>query len=252
MRFGGRVALVTGASAGIGYAVAEALVGEGASVVLTARGERGLVDATTALGPRTSYVAGDAAEDGTARRAVEHAVATYGGLDLVVCNAGVLLPGAVPTQPAAEVDRMIGVNLRGTIATVAAAAPVLAKGTDPAVVVITSSIGRTPAAGMGVYGATKAALHYLVPTWATELAEAGVRVNAVCAGITETPGLRATAEAIPGLREFVLAANLVKRVAEPAEIARPVLALLDARDTGFVTGSVWDVDGGHRRAGHGG
>ncbi|RZS31172.1 NAD(P)-dependent dehydrogenase (short-subunit alcohol dehydrogenase family) [Herbihabitans rhizosphaerae] len=249
MRFQGKTALVTGASAGIGFAIARALVAEGANVVLTARREAGLVDASAALGPRVSYVAGDMTDQDTSERAVAHAADTYDGLDLLVCNAGVLLPGSILNQPLSEVDHVIGVNLRGTIASVAAAAPALAKRPDTAIVVITSSIGRKPAAGLGVYGATKAALHYLVPTWATELASLGIRVNGVCAGITETPGLQAGSEAIPGLRDMVIGTNLIKRIADAEEIARPVLTLLDERESAFVTGSVWDIDGGYQRGG---
>lgn len=245
--FNGKTALVTGASAGIGFAIAEALVAGGALVVLTGRRESALVDAVGRLGPQASYVAGDMAEADTSERAVDHAVQRHGGLDMLVCNAGIMIPGGVERQPMAEVDRVIDVNLRGTISCVCAAAPALEKQHNAAVVVISSSIGRHPAAGLGVYGATKAALHYLVPTWAIELAPAGVRVNGVCAGITDTPGLRAGAAAMPGMAEGVVATNLIKRIAGADEIAWPVLTLLDHTRTSFVTGSVWDVDGGYRR-----
>lgn len=250
MRFEGKSAIVTGASEGIGFAVAKALVAEGANVVLTARRESGLVDAVRRLGASASYVAGDMSEEDTSERAVAAAVERGGGLDLLVCNAGIMVPGVVAHQPLAEVDRIIGVNLRGTIACVRAACTALAKQDGAAITVMSSAIGRTPAAGMGVYGATKAALHYLVPTWATELAPLGIRVNALCVGITDTPGLRAGAAAVPGMTEMVLATSLIKRVATADEVARPVLTLLDERDTGFVTGSVWDFDGGHGRASH--
>jgi NAD(P)-dependent dehydrogenase (short-subunit alcohol dehydrogenase family) len=248
MRFDSKTAIVTGASEGIGYAIAEALVAEGAHVVLTARREAALADAVRRLGPAASYVAGDMADPETSERAVAHAVQTHGSVDLLVCNAGILIPGAVAHQPQDEVDRVISVNLSGTIASVRAANSALAKQDSTAVVVISSSIGREPTAGMGVYGATKAALHYLVPTWAVELAPAGIRVNGLCIGITDTPGLRAAAGAMPGLTEMVIATNLIKRIAAPSEVAGPVLTLLDDRSSGFVTGSVWDIDGGFRRA----
>lgn len=247
MRFDGRTALVTGASEGIGNAIAAALVAEGARVVLVARREQALADAARRLGSSAAWISGDIADPETSERAVEHAVRMFGGLDLLVCNAGILIPGLVTRQPLAEVDQIIGVNLRGTIATVAAAAPALGKRDDSAIVVVSSSIGRRPAAGTGVYGATKAALHYLVPTWAIELAPAGVRVNGVCAGITETPGLRAGAEAMPGMEAGVVATNLVKRLATAEEIATPVLTLLHSGSAAFVTGSIWDIDGGFGR-----
>jgi NAD(P)-dependent dehydrogenase (short-subunit alcohol dehydrogenase family) len=243
----GKVALVTGASEGIGFAVAEALVAEGARVVITARREGPLRTAAGRLGASASWVSGDMAETDTARRAVDHAVDRLGGLDLVVANAGILIPGALVQQPMAEVDRVLMVNLRGTIALMSVVAPAMAGRPGAAAVVITSSIGRLAAAGMGIYGATKAALNYLVPTWAIELAPLGIRVNAVCAGITDTPGLRAGAAAIPGLRDAMVGANLIKRIAAADEIARPVITLLDTGVSGYVTGSIWDVDGGYLR-----
>ncbi|MRH90097.1 SDR family oxidoreductase [Nocardia sp. SYP-A9097] len=245
MRFDGKTALITGSSEGIGYAIAAALVAAGARVVLTARREAALESAVARLGSAASWVSGDISDPETARRAVDHALQTGDSLDLVVCNAGILIPGVVFAQPMAEVDRIIGVNLRGTIATVAAAVPALAKQPSSAIVVISSSIGRKPGPGTGIYGATKAALHYLVPTWASELGPMGIRVNGVCAGITETPGFRAGAAAIPGLEEGVLATNLIKRIATAEEVAGPVLTLLDSGSGGFVTGSVWDIDGGY-------
>jgi NAD(P)-dependent dehydrogenase (short-subunit alcohol dehydrogenase family) len=250
MRFAGKTAIVTGASEGIGFAIAEALVAEGAGVVLTARREPALARAAGRLGPAASTVAGDITDAGTARRAVAHAVDHHGGLDLLVCNAGILIPGPVAEQPAAEVEQVINTNLVGTISCVRAASPALAERDHAAIVVISSSIGRQPTPGMGVYGATKAALHYLVPTWAAELAPAGIRVNGLCAGITDTPGLRAGARTIPGLTDMVIATNLIKRIASAREVATPVLTLLDEHTSGYVTGSVWDIDGGFRRDSH--
>lgn len=246
-RFDGRTALVTGASEGIGFSIAAALSAEGAAVVLTGRREEALAAATERLGPSASYVVGDAADAKSAQRAVAHAVDVHGGLDLLVPNAGILIPGVVAEQSMAEVDRVLMVNLRGTIALMNAAVPWLAERREAAVVVISSSIGRQPAAGLGVYGATKAALHYLVPTWAIELAPVDIRVNGVCAGITDTPGLRSAAKNMPGLEAAVIGTNLVKRIATSEEVARPVLTLLDSDISSFVTGSVWDIDGGYQR-----
>ena len=93
MALTGKVALVTGASEGIGYAVAEALAAAGAKVVITARREGPLRAAAGRLGPSASWVSGDMAEQDTARRAVEHATDHYDGLNIVVANAGILIPG---------------------------------------------------------------------------------------------------------------------------------------------------------------
>ncbi|WP_046471333.1 SDR family NAD(P)-dependent oxidoreductase [Allosalinactinospora lopnorensis] len=247
MRFDGKTAIVTGGSEGIGFAVAEGLASGGARVVLVARREGAAAEAAEKLGPHASYVAGDVAHEETAERAVAHAVEQHGGLDLLVCNAGTLIPGAVTEQPMEQVDRTIAVNLRGTIAFMRQAAPAMGRREGAAAVLVSSATGRQPMAGMGAYGATKAALNYLVPTWAIELAPMRIRVNAVCPGGTYTPALRAATAAVPELEEATIATNLVKRIAAPEEIAGPVLTLLDDTVSGYVTGAIWDVDGGYQR-----
>jgi NAD(P)-dependent dehydrogenase (short-subunit alcohol dehydrogenase family) len=113
-------------------------------------------------------------------------------------------------------------------------------------VIVSSASGRAPDPGKGVYGATKAALNYLVSIWAIELAPSGIRVNAICPGGTVTPAFHAAAEAIPGLEEMTVTTNLIKRIAPAEEIARPALTLLDEAASGYVTGSIWDIDGGYR------
>lgn len=246
-RFAGKTAVVVGASEGIGLAIAAGLVEGGAHVVLVARREDTLAEAAAKLGPSASGVAGDVADEATAARAVAHAVETHGGLDLLHYNAGTLLPGDIAGQPLDHVDRMLAVNLRGPIAFVREAAPELAKRPGAAVTLTSSATGRLPVPGLGVYGATKAALHYLVSTWAIELAPGDIRVNALCPGGTYTPSMYEAAKAIPGLEEATIATNLVKRMATPEEIARPALTLLDSAESGYVTGAVWDIDGGYQR-----
>ncbi|MFE7274731.1 SDR family oxidoreductase, partial [Streptomyces sp. NPDC057623] len=126
MSIAGKSALITGAGEGIGWSIARALVAAGARVVITARREGPLKEAADRLGPAASWVAGDIADEATVQAAVAHTVAHHGGLDLVVCNAGILIPGTLTGQDMADVDRVIGVNLRGTIALMRAAAPAMA------------------------------------------------------------------------------------------------------------------------------
>lgn len=247
MRFQGKTALVTGASEGIGFSIAEGLAAGGARVVLMARREDVLARAVDRLGPQSSYVVGDVADDQALQRAVDRAVEHDGGIDLLVSNVGTLIPGAIGQQPMDQIDTMLAVNLRGPIALFRSAVPVLRD--FAATVLVSSATGRRTVAGLGIYGATKAALNYLVPTWATELAPRGIRVNAICPGGTDTPALRAAAQVIPGLEEATIKTNLVKRIASSEEIAQPALTLLDNAASGYVTGSIWDVDGGYQRDG---
>ncbi|XXT25185.1 SDR family oxidoreductase [Sorangium sp. So ce429] len=244
MRFKGKSALVTGGSEGIGLAIAEGLVQEGARVVIVARREDKLAEAVQKLGRGASYVAGDVADPATARRAVAEAVARHGGLDLLVNNAGVLVPGTVATYSAEDVDRMLGVNLRGTFAFTQAAIEPLTGRKGAAILMVSSIARRANIPGTSMYGATKVGLIYLTRSWAIELAPAGIRVNCISPGLTDTPALRSAAEHVPALVEDQLARALIKRVAPSEEVARVALTLLDEHTSGFVTGSNWDVDGG--------
>ncbi|MFT3768988.1 MAG: SDR family oxidoreductase [Minicystis sp.] len=247
MRFDEKTAIVTGASEGIGFAIAAGLAAEGARVVLVARREELLAEAARKLGPRVSYVAGDASLPETADRAVAAAIERYGSLDLLACNAGVLLPGPVMHQPMEQIDTMLGLNLRGPIAFVRAATPRLAGRPGASILLISSATSRLPLPHLAVYGATKAALNYLTQTWAVELASAGIRVNALSPGGTYTPAFHAVAEVVPGLEQGTIATNLIKRIATAEEVARLGLLLLDDRETSYVTGSIWDADGGYQR-----
>lgn len=247
MRFKDKTAIVTGASGGIGGAIAAGLAEGGASVVLVARREAQLSEAARRLGPRVSYVVGDASDPETADRAAAVAVERYGGLDLLVCNAGVLIAGPVAHQPIEQVDAMIGLNLRGPIAFVRAATPHLSGRPGASILMVSSATGRVPAPHVAVYGATKAALDYLTQAWAIELASVGIRVNAISPGGTYTPAFHAVAAMVPGLEDGTIATNLIKRIATPEEIASVGLMLLDARETSYVTGSIWAADGGYQR-----
>lgn len=245
MRFDGKNAIVTGGSEGIGLAVAAGLAAGGARVTIVARREDVLKEAVAKLGDDASYVVGDVADEETAKRAVASVVDAHGQLDLLVSNVGVLIPGGVDAQPMEQVDLMLATNLRGPISFVKHAVPAMPAG--GAITVVSSATGKLPMAGQGIYGATKAALNYLVPTWALELAPKEIRINGVCPGGTYTPQLRAALSMLPELEQITIQTNLIKRIAEPAEIAHPVLTLLDNEVSGYVTGSIWDVDGGYQR-----
>lgn len=248
MRFAGKSALVTGASEGIGFAIAAGLIEEGARVVLVARREDKLAEATRRLGPNASYVVGDVVSPETAERAIEAAVSRHGGLDLLVNNAGVLIPGMLGTLSLEDVDTQLSVNLRGTVVFTNAAVKAMSGRQGASVLLISSAVAKRNIPGLSIYGATKAAMIYLTQTWAIELAAQGIRVNALCPGAIETPAFRVAAQVIPNFEEFTLSNSLIKRVAPAEELARHALTLLDEKESGFVTSAVWDVDGGWQLA----
>ncbi|WNG43549.1 SDR family oxidoreductase [Archangium minus] len=246
MRFAGKSAVITGGSEGIGFAIAAGLVEEGARVVLVARREDKLAEAVSKLGPHASYVVGDVSQSETAERAVEAAVSRHGGLDLLVNNAGLLRSGMIGAVSLEDVDAMFSVNVRGTVAFTNAAVKALSGRQGAAILMISSSAGRRTVPYLSLYGAMKAALQHLVQTWAIELADRGIRVNCLSPGATRTPAFTTAEKMMPTLEQDTLRNSLIKRVATPEEIARHALTLLDEKTGGFVTGAIWDVDGGHQ------
>lgn len=244
MRFKGKSVIVTGGSEGIGFGIAAALVREGARVVLVARREDKLAQAAGVLGEAASYVVGDAGSFAVAEQAVQTAVARHGGLDLLVNNAGLLLPGMVATQSLDDVEVMFSVNLRSAIVFVRAAIDAMRGRRGAAILNISSASGHIPSAGTGVYGAFKAGLNHLTKVWAIELAPLGIRVNGLSPGPVDTPALAQVTSIIPDLPAKSAQSTLLKRIARVEEIARPALCLLDERDGAFVNGTIWNVDGG--------
>lgn len=192
MLFAGKVALVTGAGSGIGKAVALAFARHGASVAVLSRTSRE-VEAVAAeirrQGGEALSLAADISDEASMRAAVEQLVDTFGGLDIVIANAGINGVWApIDDLTPAEWDETIAVNLRGTFLTLHLTVPYLKKAGEGAIVVVSSINGTrtfsTP--GATAYSATKAAQVAMVQQLALELGKAHIRVNAVCPGAIET------------------------------------------------------------------
>ncbi|MFJ6567619.1 SDR family NAD(P)-dependent oxidoreductase [Streptomyces sp. NPDC091292] len=181
----GTVALVTGASSGIGAAVARGLAARGSAVALVARrGDRldALAEELRAAGGRALPLAADVTDAGQARTAVERAVDTWGRLDILVNNAGVAHPGPIPDAPLTEWEQMVQVNLLGTLYCAHAALPHLLAAADDGLrrvadlVGVSSLSGSAPRKGSGVYSATKQALNTYSEVLRQEVAGRRVRV----------------------------------------------------------------------------
>jgi len=240
-RFQDRVAIVTGASRGIGLAVAERLVAEGARVVITARREEALAEAVEQLGAdRVRGVAGPA--DDPAARAAAFAAAeeAFGPVDLLVNNAGV----NPAYGPALEIDesavrKLFEVNVLGAFVYAREAVQRGMGERGGAIVNIASIAGIGASPNIGFYGVSKAALISLTAQLAHELAPR-IRVNAVAPAVVKTRFARALYE---GREAQVAAAYPLGRLGEPADVAGPVAFLL-SDDAAWVTGQTIVIDGG--------
>lgn len=243
--FVGKSAIVTGSSEGIGFALAKGLVDAGARVLLVARREDVVRTAAEGLGPNAAWIAVDLAEQGAEDEVVRTAVDRHGGIDYLVNNAGINLPGFIGEYTASDFRRMIDLNLVGAAMLTQAATPYLAAGDGSAILNISTGGSRKATVGNGLYSATKAAINYLTEVWARELADRGIRVNCICPGGTETPAFRRVADSIAGYREMVIEITPMKRMCAPEELVHSALLLLSNRTGGFITGAILDADGGY-------
>ncbi|HEX9066760.1 MAG TPA: SDR family oxidoreductase [Streptosporangiaceae bacterium] len=241
-RFGGQVAIVTGGSNGIGRAVVEALVGEGASVISC-----DLVDSGYFGGQdRVMTVTGDVADPGFAQAAMTAATDRFGSPGILVNDAASYPDGTLLEMAAADWARVFDVNVTGSFQFMQAfARNAVAAGLGGAIVSISSGSARSPRPGGGAYSASKAALETMSKVFAMELGPHGIRVNVVAPGYID---VRGWSDAYPDRAPDDLRAALVQAIplgtaGRPADIAAAVL-FLASREAGHISGAVLDVDGG--------
>ena len=243
-RFEGKVAMVTGGNSGIGLAAAKAFAREGAQVAVTGRDEGTLKNAEKEIGSGALAIRADAARIADLDAAMAKVRDQFKRIDALFVNAGIgkFVPIAEVTE--AVFDEIVTINLKGAFFTVQKALPLMARGS--AVVLNASINAHIGLPGTTVYGATKAAVVNMAKTMSADLAERGIRVNAVSPGPVETPifgraGI--SSEQSRQTKEWLQNQTLVKRMAEPEEIAEAVL-YLSSDVSSFVVGTELVIDGG--------
>jgi len=242
----GRVALVTGASAGLGRHFADTLAAAGADVAVAARRIDECAEVARGIearGRRAMAVQLDVTEAGSVHRAVATVGKGLGAVDVLVNNAGVVV-----TKPLLEVDetdwqRVVDTNLNGAWRVAQAVARVMVEAQRGGVIInIASLLALRVAAGVPAYAATKAGLVQLTRAMAVELAHARIRVNAIAPGYVETDMNRDFLRSEPGRK--LIRRIPMGRVGDPADLDGALL-LLASDASGYVTGAVVPVDGGH-------
>jgi NAD(P)-dependent dehydrogenase (short-subunit alcohol dehydrogenase family) len=239
----GATALVTGATSGIGRAAAAALAARGAHVVAAGRDEaRGeeLVREIRGAGGEADFVAADLHDAASARVLARRATALGGGrVDILVNAAGIYPLGPTDETDERTVDAVYDLNVKAPYFLVAELAPRMAERGGGAIVNVSTMAAEFGVAGSALYSSSKAALNQLTRAWTAEYGPRGVRVNAVGAGPTRTPG----AEVLGDSQVQLAAQAPAGRIAEPEEIAAAI-AYLSSDAASFVQGAVLPVDGG--------
>ncbi|HEX7629918.1 MAG TPA: 3-oxoacyl-ACP reductase family protein [Candidatus Methylomirabilis sp.] len=240
----GRIAILTGAARGIGFAAAEKLAENGASVVLGDLNEPLVQEAAGRLkakGYEALAVRMDVGRNDSIREAIAAAVKAFGGIDIVVNNAGILSALSIEEMTREEWDKVLNVNLGGTFFVIQAALPFLKKSQNPRIINISSLTGRNGGfEGSMCYAASKGGVISITRGMARRLAPFNITVNAVCPGPTETEILKGYT---PEAQERQRNVSLLRRLGQPEEIAASI-CYLASTEAAFVTGAMLDVNGG--------
>ncbi len=243
MNFNGKTVLITGASRGIGFEIAEAFAKAGANLAICATHENSLVQAAEklrALGVKVYTQAVDIANAQQCEDFIAGTVKELGSLDVVVNNAGITKDNLTVRMSEQDWDDVINVNLKGTFLMCKAALKVMFKKRVGNIVNISSVVGEMGNPGQANYVASKAGIIGLTKTLAKEFGSRGIRVNAVAPGFVQT----AMTESLPeDIKNKALEAIPLKRFAKTQDIAKAVM-FLASEDASYITGHILAVNGG--------
>jgi len=243
----GKVAVVTGASKGIGAAIAKSLGAAGASVVVnyasSKSGADTVVDAITKAGGKAVAVAGDVSKPADAEAIIAAAIKTYGHLDILVNNSGVYEFGPLEAITPEHFHKQFDINVLGLLLVTQAAAKHLGKGGS--IINIGSLVSRITPAGSSVYSATKGAVDVITGVLSLELGPKGIRVNALNPGLVETEGTHTAGFIGSDFHKEAVAKTPLGRTGQPNDIATAAV-FLASDDAGWITGQLINAGGGVR------
>ena len=255
-RLEGKVAVITGATGGIGRAAARLFADEGARVALVDLDETALQEVAQSIGEdRASYTAADVTQPDQTQAYIDAAVNRWGGVDVLLANAGIegtLSP--IPDYPVEMFDRVMAVNVRGVWLGIKYVVPVMRGRGGGSIVITSSTAGISGSAEMSAYNTSKHAVIGLMRTAALEGAPSGIRVNTVNPAPIETRMMRSIEEQrVAAMDDSAVTVEVTKqafadriplqRYGDPEEVARMML-FLSSDDSSYCTGGVYMVDGG--------
>jgi NAD(P)-dependent dehydrogenase (short-subunit alcohol dehydrogenase family) len=242
----GKVALITGASRGIGFAMAEAYAGAGAKVVLSSRKQEGLDLAAAKLrelGAEALPIAAHTGSSAAIQAVVDQIVERWGGIDILVNNAATNPHfGHILTAQESHWDKILDVNVKGYFRTVQACAPFMKERGGGKIINMASVAGKEPQPLMGIYSVSKAAVIMLTKVLAAELAPDNIQVNCIAPGFVKTSFSRALWQN-ENIYDAIVKTIPQQRMAEPVEITGAALYLASPASD-FTTGSTFVIDGG--------
>jgi len=241
-KLAGKTAVITGGNSGIGLAVAQEFVAQGATVIITGRDQERLDETASSLG--VTAIQADVRDSNALAGVFQQVKEKHGGLDILFVNAGIAKMGPVEAMTEEIFDEVMDINFKGAYFTIQKALPVM---NDNGSIILNGSVNAVVGfANASVYSASKAAVHSLARTLSAELAEQGIRVNTLNIGPVETPlygKLGLPQEAVQQFAGAVMGKLPVGRFGQPDEIAKAAV-FLASDDSSFVVGSELATDGG--------